>query len=589
MLGVSYGGISQLFVAKTRPPSLAAITPLSVIDATQTTLYPGGVLNTGFALEWAMDRVDDSQPASPTTGQSWAWERIEEGDEICKENQQLHPEAVNLLGKIQRNQYYKPKVADPLAPVTFVHKIDVPVFMACQWTDEQTGGHCPTLAAQFTGTDRKWFTFTNGVHTDSLDPETFNRWYDFMELYVAQRKPKENPAMAAAPVLYAGRDGRPRRHPPARPDPGRARLRLGAGGVRGPAARCGSCSTTAPAATSPAIPCPAFEQSFAKLAGAGDEGALVLPRRRRRAARQGARPRAARTRSVATPAARPPTDFTGDTGGGAGRALDRDPAIRLDAEPGRDRGLLRHRAAGRGHDRARRRRAQGLDPLVGPATSTCRRPSPRSGPTARRPSCRAAGCAADLAQARPRRRAPSSSRCSACASATAGPLPRGEWTKVTVPLYYQGHVYRAGSAIRVTISAVGGDQPIWAFAEAKPSDSAKVTIAHSEEMPSKLLLPVVARGRRADRPAALPGPARRALPRLRAVREPERAAALTDDERPAQRRAKRAARALAMRGHPRVRLPNSNFTRWVAPLFSRLHFVRQSSSPSCSSEQRHPL
>ena len=93
-----------------------------------------------------MDRVDDSQPASPTTGQAWAWERIEEGDEICKENQQLHPEAVNLLAKIERNQYYKPKVADPLAPVTFVHKIDVPVFMACQWTDEQTGGHCPTLA-----------------------------------------------------------------------------------------------------------------------------------------------------------------------------------------------------------------------------------------------------------------------------------------------------------------------------------------------------------------------------------------------------------------------------------------------------------
>ena len=38
MAGVSYGGISQLFVAETRPPSLAAITPLSVIDNTQTTL-----------------------------------------------------------------------------------------------------------------------------------------------------------------------------------------------------------------------------------------------------------------------------------------------------------------------------------------------------------------------------------------------------------------------------------------------------------------------------------------------------------------------------------------------------------------------
>jgi hypothetical protein len=38
LMGVSYGGISQLFVAATDPPHLAAITPLSVIDDTATTL-----------------------------------------------------------------------------------------------------------------------------------------------------------------------------------------------------------------------------------------------------------------------------------------------------------------------------------------------------------------------------------------------------------------------------------------------------------------------------------------------------------------------------------------------------------------------
>ena len=50
--------------------SLAAITPLSVIDNTQTTLYPGGILNTGFALEWAQDRVDDCQAGRPPTAAS---------------------------------------------------------------------------------------------------------------------------------------------------------------------------------------------------------------------------------------------------------------------------------------------------------------------------------------------------------------------------------------------------------------------------------------------------------------------------------------------------------------------------------------
>ena len=60
MMGISYGGISQLFTAQTNPPSLAAISPLSVIDNTQTTLYPGGILNTGFAVAWAQERIHDA-------------------------------------------------------------------------------------------------------------------------------------------------------------------------------------------------------------------------------------------------------------------------------------------------------------------------------------------------------------------------------------------------------------------------------------------------------------------------------------------------------------------------------------------------
>src|ERR687887_293798 len=70
MMGISYGGISQLFTGQTQPPSLAAISPMSVIDATQTTLYPGGILNTGFAVDWAKERVHDAKPAGPNTGQS---------------------------------------------------------------------------------------------------------------------------------------------------------------------------------------------------------------------------------------------------------------------------------------------------------------------------------------------------------------------------------------------------------------------------------------------------------------------------------------------------------------------------------------
>jgi predicted acyl esterase len=204
MMGISYGGISQLFTAQTDPPHLAAISPLSVIDQTATTLYPGGILNTGFAVAWAKERVHDALPASATGGQAWAYKRIQQGDATCRANQALHGEAVNLMGKIRANNHYIPAVADPLAPITFVHKIKVPVYMACQWTDEQTGGHCADLAEHFTGTRRKWFTFTNGTHVDSLDPQTFDRWYDFLELYVAHQAPIVNSLAihAGSPVIY---------------------------------------------------------------------------------------------------------------------------------------------------------------------------------------------------------------------------------------------------------------------------------------------------------------------------------------------------------------------------------------------------
>jgi predicted acyl esterase len=72
------------------------------------------------------------------------------------------------------------------------------------------------------------------------------------------------------------------------------------------------------------------------------------------------------------------------------------------------------------------------------------------------------------------------------------PLPRNRFVKVVIPLYYEGHVYRAGSRIRLTISAPNGDQPIWSFSETKPSrGSAKVAIAYSKRKPSRIVLPAV--------------------------------------------------------------------------------------------------
>lgn len=97
MVGISYPGISQLFVTATQPPSLNAITPLSVLaDSGRGTLYPGGVLNTGFAVTWTKERMDSTKPF----GQPWSKDQAEAGDDRCADNQKLRLQNPDLVQEI---------------------------------------------------------------------------------------------------------------------------------------------------------------------------------------------------------------------------------------------------------------------------------------------------------------------------------------------------------------------------------------------------------------------------------------------------------------------------------------------------------
>jgi hypothetical protein len=401
MMGISYGGISQLFVAKTRPPSLSAIAPLSVIDNTQTTLYPGGILNTGFALTWAKDRVHDAKAASKTGGQAWALKRIQGGDATCKANQALHPEAVDLLAKTAANDHYVPKVADPLAPITFVKKINIPVFLACQFTDEQTGGHCPALANHFTGTAQKWFTFTNGTHIDSLDPATFNRWYDFLELYVARRAPALPAAIKGlAPVVFSTAMGVQGLTLPDDPIQGQPTLAAGLAAFEAlPQVRIlFDNGAGGPAAFAPG---PGFEQSFARF---------PLPGTRAQSFYLGAggaltdAPPAQESTTTFTwsRTSRPATSFTGDTAGGSNGLWTTTPSYTWTTPaPGSVATWTTAPLAATTTVVG----AGALEAFVKPRrpTSTCRPRSPRSAPMAARPTCRAAGCARACASSTPAR------------------------------------------------------------------------------------------------------------------------------------------------------------------------------------------
>lgn len=200
MVGVSYPGISQLFVASTQPPSLKAIAPLSVLDDSyRGTLYPGGILNTGFAVPWTQERMN----SSAVYGQAWAKERADSGDTQCADNQLLRLQNPNLVELIDANPFYSPEIADQINPTVFVDSINVPVFIAGAWQDEQTGGRFPALLDNFTNAPKLFATLTNGLHTDSLGPSVLGRYIEYLDLYVADRVPDLTPVVEPAAVLFS--------------------------------------------------------------------------------------------------------------------------------------------------------------------------------------------------------------------------------------------------------------------------------------------------------------------------------------------------------------------------------------------------
>jgi uncharacterized protein len=505
MLGISYGGISQLFTAQLKPPDLAAIAPLSVIDATATTLYPGGIRNDGFAVAWAQQRQQNAEPAGPGKGQAWAYQRIQEGDQTCAANQDLHGEAADLMEKIEANSTYDPSVADPLDPVTFVKKITVPTFMACQWEDEQTGGHCPDLAQHFTGTDRKWFTFTNGAHVDSLDPYTYNRLYDFLELYVAHQAPLLNSAVvkAAAPIVYQEAMGLPKTDLVTLPsDPIQLQLSYESALAEFealPAIRVlfdNGAGTSPTLSTTAGDPYPGFEQSFAKFPipgtkartwylGAGgtlneqqpsaegvdtytsDASATPLTDYSSNTGTGGlwgnasqweynwAQPPAGSAVSYVSP---PLTTATTTIGGGAVHLWLKSstPDVDLQATVSEVRPDGNETFVQNGWIRASERKLATDSKNILKQKPTLLQPIPTM------------------------------------LASDAEPMPAGEFVPVVIPLYFQGHAYRAGSHIRITISAPNGTQPIWSFSHTQPAGAtATESIAFSPSMPSSLILPVV--------------------------------------------------------------------------------------------------
>lgn len=480
MVGISYSGISQLYVASTRPPSLEAITPLSVLDdATRFTLYPGAILNNGFALDWSKERDAETTPF----GQDWTKTRADGGDLQCAANQNLRLQNPGLENQIYDNPFYVADLGERLAPNTFVDQINVPVFLAGAWQDEQTGPHFATMLDRFTGTDHFYVSITNGLHTESISPAIVARYVSFLDLYVGKRAPSLDVLQGLVPVLgtaifgtdqltvppspYAGMSyddalaafeaedpiqlgieegaapGQPPRTPMPRstvgfdawPIPGAETVQwfLAADGALTDTAPTGAQEPTSYTADPTAVPQEYFDESNGGNIWSVDVSYDWVPN-------------PAGTAAVFTSEPFGADTFVAGSGRAdlwiAADAADTDLEVTItEVRPDGNEVLVQS-----GWLRASRRR---LDTAA-------------SSPLVPVPS----GTEADVQ-----------------------PLVPGELVEASVGIYPFAHPFRAGSRLRVTIDAPGGNRQIWAFDTI--SNGETVTIAHDGGHPSSISLAVV--------------------------------------------------------------------------------------------------
>lgn len=482
MVGISFSGITQLFVAATRPPHLSAITPLSVIDDTyRGVLYPGGILNTGFALEWAEDRQDDAEPA-PEGGQRWARERIEDGDEACAANQALRLQTRDVLDIIEENRFYDPALLDAVNPDLFVDQITVPTFLAGAWQDEQTGGHWPRLISRFSPDTTVRATITNGTHTEPFFPSIVTRWGEFLDFYVARRVPSVPEGVrATASILYASAVGVPLTLPPDRFTAGED---FDAALERYESEPSVRVLFDNGAGETPGAPIPTFEASFDEWPPSGGKPTSFYLAGDGQLA-----PDQPSARSIDS------YDYDPDAMPRTSHPSEEDdyfsPLPAYDWRPAPDGATLAYVSEPFSRDTV----------VVGPGTvdlwlrSTARDVDLEVVVTEVRPDgketyvqsgwLRASHRALDPQASTELEPVPTHTR------ADASPLPPDRFTKVAVSVFPFGHAFRAGSRLRLIIQAPGGNRPRWAFDALVADGEVTNDVARGGARASRLVVPVV--------------------------------------------------------------------------------------------------
>jgi putative CocE/NonD family hydrolase len=183
MIGKSYPGITQLFVAEAQPPHLVAITPGHFFgDAYRDIAFPGGIFNDGFASLWSF-------VAQPAPGFQSSPGEIAKGDQTCAANRKQLATNLRTNPFVQAQEHpYDDLLIAERSPLTRLDRIKVPVYAALSWQDEQLMSRQTHLltALQKQGTTYR-AVLGNGDHGVYRRAPQLAEMDRFLEAHVQQR------------------------------------------------------------------------------------------------------------------------------------------------------------------------------------------------------------------------------------------------------------------------------------------------------------------------------------------------------------------------------------------------------------------
>ena len=186
MIGVSFGGITQLVTARTQPPHLKAIAPSSALsDLYRDVAYPGGILEYDFTFAWTAIQKQGGT----------AYVASNPGDAECRENYANHEVANtdHFIPKlVAEHPFYDDAIAGnpqdswiARAPKDGFDEIQVPTLLLNAWQDEQLPARIFGELDRFARPDLLWVDVTNGNHgRDYGSAPAERKTLDFLDHFV---------------------------------------------------------------------------------------------------------------------------------------------------------------------------------------------------------------------------------------------------------------------------------------------------------------------------------------------------------------------------------------------------------------------